>query len=296
TPEMLREITKAAHAAGLPVTGHLGVTNARDAALAGIDGLEHAAGVARAAAEAPDEVKIDAKGIHAFIEDLRGFTQMNKNKEAALIRLLVEKRVKLIPTLGIRRRAIQEESTATREDDRVARDAALAYIPERVRKDWSEPALDKMIREQISKENMQLMREGYRRLEQFIREFRRAGGVVLAGSDNLNGVAGLTLHRELESLAAAGLAPMDVLIAATRDAARFLRRADIGTIEPGKAADLIILGASPIDNVKNLSSVENVFQNGRELNIGFNRDYALPPARPSLVRPLLLERLLAAEN
>jgi imidazolonepropionase-like amidohydrolase len=296
TAEMLREITKAAHAAGVPVTGHLGVTNARNAALAGIDGLEHAAGVARAAAEAPDDIKIDAKGIKAFIEDLRGFALMSKNRETALIKLLVEKKVKLIPTLGIRRRAILEDSPAIQEDDRVARDPRLAYIPERVRKDWSDPALDRMIRDQISKEDMLLMREGYRRLELFVREFRRAGGVVLAGSDNLNGVAGLTLHRELESLAAAGLAPMEVLIAATRDAARFLGREDIGTIEPGKAADLLILGASPLDNIRNLSSVEKVFQSGRELDIGFHRDYALPPARPSLVRPLLLERLLAAEN
>jgi imidazolonepropionase-like amidohydrolase len=143
---------------------------------------------------------------------------------------------------------------------------------------------------------MQLMREGYRRLELFVREFRRAGGVVLAGSDNLNGVAGLTLHRELESLVAAGLTPIEALIAATRDAARFLRREDIGTIEPGKAADLLILGASPLDNIRNLSSIKKVFQSGRELDTSFHRDYGLPPARPSLVRPLLLERLLAAEN
>ena len=297
TVELLREITKAAHAAGLPVTGHLGVTNAWDAATAGIDGLEHATGVARAAAEAPDEIKVDAKGIKAFIEDLRGFALMSKDRETALIKLMVEKKVKLIPTLGVRRRAILEDyGPAIREDDRIAREQALAYIPERVRKDWSEPALDKMIRDQISKEDMQLMREGYRRLELFVREFRRAGGVVLAGSDNLNGVAGLTLHRELESLVAAGLTPMEALIAATRDAARFLRREDLGTIEPGKAADLLILGASPLDNIRNLSGIKKVFQSGRELDTSFHRDYGLPPARPPLVRPLLLERLLAAEN
>jgi adenine deaminase len=93
----------------------------------------------------------------------------------------------------------------------------------------------------------------------------------------------------------AGLSPMEALIAATRDAARFLQRNDLGTIEPGKTADLIIVGADALDNMRNLE-VEKVFQDGRETEIGFHRDYALPPARPKLVRPLFFERLLAGEK
>jgi imidazolonepropionase-like amidohydrolase len=297
TPEQLREITKTAHALGLPVTGHLGKMSAVEAALAGIDGLEHATGVARAAAEAPDQVKADAKGINAFLEDLRGFSLMSQGREAAVLKLLVEKKVKLIPTLGLRRRAVREDQGgAGAEDVSFARNPALAYVPEPVRKEWSEAALDKRIRETFSVEEKQVMQEGYRRLEFFVREFHRAGGVVLAGSDNLNSVAGLTLHRELESLVAAGLTPMEALLAATRDAARFLPRDDLGTIEPGKTADLLIIGASPLDDIRNLRRVEKVFQSGRELDMSFHRDYALPPARPELVRPLFLERRLAAKK
>jgi imidazolonepropionase-like amidohydrolase len=299
TPTLLQEIVKAAHAKGIAVTGHLGVTNAEEAAIAGIDGLEHATGVARATADNPSRIPINAKGLNSFLEDLRGFSLMNNAKESALIRLLVVKKVKLIPTLAVRRRAVGaavEQERAAREDDRFARDPELAYVPEAVRRNWTEATLDKKVRETFAGPDMEMMREGYKRLEDFIRELHRAEGYVLAGSDNLNDVPGLTLHRELESLVAAGLTPMDALIAATRDAAFFLRRADLGTIEPGRTADLIIVNANPLDNIRNLDMVERVFQNGREVGIGFHRDYALPPARPTLVRPLYLERLLAAEK
>lgn len=296
-PETLRWITRAAHAYGLPVTGHLYAANAMEAAAAGIDGLEHASGVAQAAAESPDQLGASSKGIRVFLEDLQGFTRMSEDREAALIKLLVEKKVTLIPTLGVRRRAVLEDhKPAVMEDDRYARDQALAYVPEKVRQEWREAVLDRTIRQSFTKSEIRTIREGYHRLERFILRFRRAGGVVVAGSDNLNGVAGLTLQREIESLVLAGLTPMEALLTATRDAAKFLKRDDLGTIEAGKAADLLILGANPLDEIRNLSKIEKVFQNGRELDVRFHADYAVPPTRLDLVRPLFLERLLAKEN
>lgn len=299
TPQLLEEIVKAAHANGIPVTGHLGLTNAEEATLAGIDGLEHATGVARATSDAPTQIATNAKGLNSFLEDLRGFSQMNRVKESALIKLLVANKVKLIPTLGVRRRAVADRSSQERsrmEDDRLASNPELAYVPETVRRNWSEAPLDYKIQETFGAEQMEIMREGYQRLGAFVLELHRAGGDVLAGSDNLNDVPGLTLHRELESLVGAGLSPMEALLATTRDAATFLRRADLGTIEPGRTADLIIVAANPLDNIRNLDKVERVFQNGREVEISFHRNYNLPPARPNLVRPLFFERLLAAEK
>ncbi len=297
SPVQLREITEAAHALGLPVTGHLARTNAMEAAMAGIDGLEHASGIAQAAAEATSQLKTDAKGISAFLEDLRGFALMNRDREAALIKLLIEKKVKLIPTLAIRRRAVLEDyAPVVQEDDSYARHPGLVYVPGPVRQEWSVAALDKRLREAFGQEEKRVMREGYHRLELFVREFHRVGGVILAGSDNMNSVPGLTLHRELESLVAAGLAPMAAVIGATRDAALFLRRDDLGSVEPGKTADLVIVAADPLDDIRNLRRIEKVFQGGREVERGFHQDYTLPPARPTLTRPLYLERLIATEK
>jgi len=299
TRQLLHEIVKVAHAKGIPVTGHLGLTNGEEAALAGIDGLEHATGVARATSDAPTQIAVNAKGLNSFLEDLRGFAQMNRVKEWALIKLLVARKVKLIPTLAVRRRAVADRAAQERsrmEDDRFASNPELAYVPEAVRRNWNEAPLDHKIQETFGVKEMEIMREGYRRLGAFVLELHRAGGDVLAGSDNLNDVPGLTLHRELESLVEAGMSSMEAVLAATRDAATFLRCADLGTVEPGRTADLIIISANPLDNIRNLDKVERVFQDGREVEISFHRNYSLPPSRPNLVRPLFFERLLAAEK
>ncbi len=295
TPEMLGLIARAAHARGIPVTGHLGVTSAADAAKAGIDGLEHASGVALAAAETPDQIKTNVKGLEAFLEDLRGFAQMSPKKEADLLKLLAARKVTLIPTIAVRRRAVAQSEVReriSREEAQMAGRSGLGYVPEAVRKSWREAPLEKAIQQRFGTEEMELMREGYGRLASFVRQFRRAGGVVLAGSDNLNDVPGLSLHRELESLVEAGLTPREALMATTRDAARFLRRNNLGTIEPGKTADLIIVSASPLLDIRNLKTIEKVFQNGREIDTAFNPNYTMPPARPNLTRPLFFERLL----
>ena len=299
TPELLQAILRAAHAKNIPVTGHLAATNAKEAALAGIDGLEHATGVARAASDEQGQPPSNAKGLSAFFEDLRGFSQMNRAKESALIKLLVAKKVKLIPTLAVRSRAVADRDAQERArvaDDGYARNQELEYVPQMVRRNWSEAPLDRKLQETFKTDELTIMREGYHRLEGFVLELHRAGGVVLAGSDTLNDVPGLTLHRELESLVAAGLSPMEALLAATRDAALFLGRANLGTIQPDRTADLVILGADPLTNIRNLDKVERVFQNGREVSVSFERGYKLPPPRPNLVRPLFFERLLAAEK
>jgi imidazolonepropionase-like amidohydrolase len=291
--ELLRVITKTAHADGLPVTGHLGNMSAREAALAGIDGLEHATGVAIAASDRANRIKTDVKGISAYLEDMRSFAEMNSENEAALIKLLVEKNVKLIPTISVRRRAVMEsDERALFDNSRMADDPGLAYVPEQVRMDWRASGLEQRIRESFSKEDIAVMREGYRRLELFIKNFHAAGGVVIAGTDTLGDAGGLTMHRELWCLQHAGLSPMEALITGTRDAARFLGHSELGTIEPGKTADLLIVGADPLDDVRNLAKIERVFQAGREIDRTFHSDYRLPPARPKLSRPLVIENAL----
>jgi imidazolonepropionase-like amidohydrolase len=76
-----------------------------------------------------------------------------------------------------------------------------------------------------------------------LRQIHAAGGVLALGTDQSVGPA---VHREMELLAAAGIAPIDVIRIATLNAAAFLGRAhDLGSIEEGKIADLVLLGADP---------------------------------------------------
>ncbi len=86
-------------------------------------------------------------------------------------------------------------------------------------------------------------------------------GTDLAGPDILPGFG---LHDELRLLVRAGLTPMEALQAATRNAARQADRGkELGTIEPGKLADLVILSRDPLDDIGNITSTEAVILRGR---------------------------------
>ena len=89
---------------------------------------------------------------------------------------------------------------------------------------------------------------------------------IVQGTDTgtLFSFAGYSVHDELEFLVKAGLTPGAALEAATRRAAEMLdAEDDFGTIEPGKRADLLILGANPLDDIRNARSLETVIAEGR---------------------------------
>jgi imidazolonepropionase-like amidohydrolase len=80
-------------------------------------------------------------------------------------------------------------------------------------------------------------------------------------------VYGWTLHRELESLVGAGLSPYQALSAATRNPAEYFgAAAEWGTIERGKRADLVLLSANPLADIRNTTRIEGVSIGGRWLD------------------------------
>ncbi len=96
-----------------------------------------------------------------------------------------------------------------------------------------------------------------------------SGGKIMAGSDTPEWFFGYgwTLHRELESLVAAGLTPYQALAAATRNPAEFLRGSkQWGTIETGKRADLVLVSGNPLEDIRNTARIEGVAVGGRWLD------------------------------
>ena len=92
-------------------------------------------------------------------------------------------------------------------------------------------------------------------------KIQRAGGLVGVGSHGE--VQGLGYHWEMEMLAMGGMTPGEILRAATRDGARVIGfETDLGTIEAGKLADLVVLDANPLENIRNTQSITHVMKNG----------------------------------
>ena len=96
-----------------------------------------------------------------------------------------------------------------------------------------------------------------------------AKGVHIAfGTDsgaNPARIQGWGEHRELELMVKAGLSPMDALVAATRGSAAMLGASDRGTLEKGKRADLVVLAANPLDDIRNTRKLVSVWHDGREI-------------------------------
>lgn len=101
--------------------------------------------------------------------------------------------------------------------------------------------------------------------EKIVGGMYRAGVPLLAGTDAMNPYCfpGFSLHDELALLVESGLAPLAALQTATINPARFLHRiSELGSIEAGKSADLVLLRADPLADIHNTTQIEAVWLHG----------------------------------
>lgn len=116
------------------------------------------------------------------------------------------------------------------------------------------------------------------------RRLRDAGVTVAAGSDagNIGTLHGAGLHQELELLVEAGFSPAEALDAATVQAARVLHRSDLGAIEAGRGADLLVVDADPRVDIRDLRRIAWVVKDGA-------------PHRPDEILPRTAEDVVQAQ-
>jgi len=111
----------------------------------------------------------------------------------------------------------------------------------------------------------ELRRRQYDKLCELTARLYRAGVTLMVGTDTPVPLCppGLSMHQEFELLVEAGVPPAAVLTGATRNAAKALNQSDqLGSIAPGKLADLVILDGDPLDDIRNTRKIHQVIRSG----------------------------------
>jgi hypothetical protein len=279
--EVYRAAATEAHRVGLPVVAQpLGPTvYAREAILAGVDGLEHAAGVHISIAKSPEKWQGFGQ-VEAHSLDPTPFIDMDEQKAVELIELMVEREVWLEPDLIAEGRGFHKSRDQFElQGYRLLNNPELAYIP----KERRYRLLDKFKEfDNLERSVWERRNQGYQNMVRFMRMFADAGGLVLTGTDASSwAIPGLAVHQEMQILVEeVGLTPMQAILSATRNSAQGFRVLDrVGTIEPEKFADLIILSKDPLADIRNTMEIEQVIMDGKIVERGYHRWYKNPLPR-----------------
>ncbi len=256
TRDELRAAVEEAHKRGLKVTGHLCSIGFREAAELGIDDLEH--GLMVDSEFVPNKQADQCPPGSAVSASLR---QLDLNGPAAqeTIRTLVAKNVAITSTLPV-----FEASGAPLAQTGIG--AASALLNPRVLNVMSTDARVRYLqaRARVSSESNYVAL--LRKVMDFERAFVKAGGLLIAGPDPTgNGgiVAGFGDLREVELLVETGFTPLEAIKVASFNGAKFLGEdARIGSIAPGKQADLMVVNGNPATNINDIEKVEIVFKDG----------------------------------
>ena len=146
------------------------------------------------------------------------------------------------------------------DDARVREDPLLRYLHPLMHWQWLED-VDATVKQDPSPAGRETYREFYRKGLELTGAAHRAGVKILVGTDYI--VAGVDVHRELEQLVLAGLTPADALFAATVAPADYFGLSDqYGSVAPGKTADLLLLDANPLEDIRNTQRIHAVIFNG----------------------------------
>ena len=258
---------------GLPFAGHVpDAVSVVEASDAGQKSIEHLTGVLAACSTREEELRKGRE--EAWSKSPSGQAVLNRaslrplsrlmldtfspEKANALFAHLAQNHTWQCPTLTVLR------NMAFIQDPAIHNDPRVKYMPPGIASGW-DPAGDFRLKDR-TQEDVELQQAAYRKAKELIGPMRRAGVEFLAGTDVLNPYCfpGFSLHDELSLLVEAGLSPMEALQAATLNPARYLGKdKDLGTVEKGKLADLLLLDASPLDDINNTRKIDAVVFGGK---------------------------------
>jgi imidazolonepropionase-like amidohydrolase len=203
-----------------------------------------------------DAVALAEAGIDAFAHLVR-----DKEMSDALIASMLENKVHVMPTLAAPERSTHVSPPAWIDEPYLAgllRDTVTPEVVARIRDSFSGRDPAEAARRQ----------QGYAILERSLAKLSAAGAAILLGADTglEDQIFGHTEQKELELMVAAGMTPSQVIVAATGRAAEFVGLKDRGSLAPGKRADLLVLDANPLDDIRNTRRIAKLYLAGTEVD------------------------------
>ncbi|MGA8153484.1 MAG: amidohydrolase family protein [Terriglobales bacterium] len=243
--EEVKAVTEEAHRLGMTVTGHVpeGLT-AYQVVEAGQDQINHV-GYILDMMHAPFPSDMNRPERQKALADI----DLNSSEAGEAIAFLKEHHTVIDPTM-----ALFEFLTASTAKPPASFEPGVTTVaPELAEQllDVGPPSSSSELREKVFEKELAL-----------VGRLHQAGVPIVAGTDQT--VPGYSLHREIELYVQAGFTPMEAIQAATIVPARVMGLdKEVGTIEPGKRADLIILNGNPLEDIRNTRNVEYVITNGK---------------------------------
>jgi hypothetical protein len=187
---------------------------------------------------------------------VRAADTYDKEKLVKVSGIFVKNRTWFCPTLAY------QHADAFHDQEEYTKDPRLKYIPRDFLDEWAELKNARMSMPQ----RMEEMKRVFPTFLKMVGAMRRAGVNFLAGTDatQIHVLPGFSLHNELALLVKAGFTPLEALQSATIAPARFKEREkDLGTIERGKFADMVLLEANPLDDINHTKKIAAVVLDGR---------------------------------
>jgi imidazolonepropionase-like amidohydrolase len=255
---------------GLPFAGHVpGLVTVGEASDAGMASVEHLTGLVDACSPLPPaEQRKQADAVAAAGWDSANKVawgqlpmQLARYSPAAcreLARKLVRNGTVMVPTF------VTNHATSFLDDTTQGLDPRMRYLRAGLKQAWSPRTNPRL--SSVTPADWALRHAYYEQQLRIARLLHENGVRFMAGTDLSNPYVypGFSLHDELRMLTEIGLTPLEALRSATLEPARFLKMADsLGTVAPGKAADLVVLDADPLADIRNVGRIRAVILRGR---------------------------------
>ena len=244
-----------AHKVDLPIVGHVpDKVRLAEVIAAGQKSVEHLMGIFEGCSTQEDKFIAGQGDLQLLL------STQDKSRCDALIRQLAESQTWEVPTL-----AWQRGGTFLDQRD-LKHDPLDKYVPAYWRDVTWKRFTDEMM-PGLLHDPLELRQKYFAANLEMVGVLHRAGVPFLAGTDAAPGVyimPGFSLHDELANFVEAGFTPMDSLQTATSGPAKFFgTESASGSIAPGKVADLLLLSANPLDDIRNTRKITAVIANGR---------------------------------